>query len=373
VETLAAEQQPDGGWKENAAAPGSNAFATGQVLYAYKQAGVSIHGDIFRRGVDFLLGHQIKDPAALANGSWVAMNTASQRPTDFAHTMWAVIGLAGAYGPEPTGALQIVKQQGDKPPSPNLEIVLDVSGSMNAKLGATTRWKTALGMLQDVVTALPDDMNVGLRVYGHRESSKSRQTCKDTELVVPIARLDRERIVKAASRLKPRGETPLIHSILQTVGDLKDKGGGSVILITDGEESCKGDAKAAAAELQASGLNLTLNIVGFTLTGENAVAELTALAGSTGGRYYSAQDGAQLSRAVKLAALNRLPYDIFDAAGKLLVSGQTSELSRELPPGKYRIRIDALGHVLEEPLTIAPDRTTTLGLAVDGDRFVIRR
>jgi Ca-activated chloride channel family protein len=287
--------------------------------------------------------------------------------------MWAVIGLAGSYGADPTGALQIVKQQGDKPPSRNLEIVFDVSGSMNTKLGETTRWKTALAMLQDVVTALPDDMNVGLRVYGHRQSSKSAQTCKDTELIVPIAKLDRERIVKTATRLKPRGETPLIHSVLQTVGDLRAAGGGSVILITDGEESCKGDVKAAAAELQASGLNITLNIVGFTLTGETAVADLSALAGSTGGRYYSAQDGEQLSRAVKLAALNRLPYDILDASGKVLVSGQTSELSRELPPGKYRIRIDALGQVLEEPLTIVPDQTTTLGLAVEGDRFVIRR
>ena len=253
VETLAADQQADGGWKENENSKGSNAIATGQVLYAFKQAGVSIHGDMFRRGVDFLLSHQEKDPASLDNGSWQAMNTDSKTPSGFAHTMWAVIGLAGAYGSEPMGALQIVKQQGDKPPSRNLEIVLDVSGSMNAKLGDTTRWKTALAMLDEVVAALPEDLNVGLRVYGHRHSSKSAQTCKDTELVVPIAKLDRERIVKAAGRLKPRGETPLIHSTLQTIEDLRAAGGGSVILITDGEESCKGDAKAAAAQIAGVG------------------------------------------------------------------------------------------------------------------------
>jgi hypothetical protein len=101
-------------------------------------------------------------------------------------------------------------------------------------------------------------------------------------------------------------------------------------------------------------------------------SELSGLAGSTGGRYYSAQDGAQLSRAVKLAALSRLPYDIFDSSGRLLASGQTSELSRELPPGEYRVRIEALGQRLEEPLTIAPDQTTTLTLSVDDDRFAIR-
>ena len=120
-------------------------------------------------------------------------------------------------------------------------------------------------------------------------------------------------------------------------------------------------------------MDVTLNIVGFTLTGEAVEKELGTLAGSTGGRYYGAQDGAQLSRAMMLATLHRLPYDILDASGKVLVSGQTSELSRELPPGKYRIRIDALGQTLEDSLTIVPNQTTSIGLGVENDRFVLRR
>jgi hypothetical protein len=74
-----------------------------------------------------------------------------------------------------------------------------------------------------------------------------------------------------------------------------------------------------------------------------------------------------------MAALQRLPYDILDASGKALASGETSELSRELPPGQYRVRIAALGQVLEKPLTILPDQTTTVSLGVEGDRFVVRR
>ncbi len=341
------------------------------MLYAFKQAGVSIHGAMFRRGVDFLLKHQVNDSEDLNNGTWPQMHTETKRPSSYAPTMWAVIGLAGSYGVEPSGALQIVRQQGDKPPTRNLEIVLDVSGSMNTKLGNTTRWKTALDVLGQVIDEVPDDLHVGLRVYGHRYASRSAQTCTDTELVVPIAPLDRRRILTTASRLRPRGETPLIRSVLQTVGDLKTKGGGSVILITDGEESCKGDPRTAAAELEASGLNLTLNIVGFTLTGQATEAALGALAGSTGGRYYSAQDGSQLSRAVMLAALNRLPYDVVDGSGRVVASGQTSELTRELAPGTYRLKIDALGQTLEAPFTISADQTTRLAVGVEGDRFVI--
>jgi hypothetical protein len=371
VESLAAQQQPDGGWKETASMDGSNAFATGQALYAFKQAGMSVQGEMFRRGVDYLMNSQINEPTE-SNGSWKAVHTQSESKTSFAPTMWAVIGLAASYGEAPMGALQI-KKAGDKVAARNLEIVLDVSGSMKAALGETTRWQTALDTLKEVVAALPDDLNVGLRVYGHRYSSKSAQTCQDTELVVPIAPLDRERIVATATALKPRGETPLVRSILKTVGDLKSAGGGSVILITDGEESCKGDAKAAAREIKASGVNVSLNIVGFTLTGKAVEAELAALAGSTRGRYYSAQDGAQLSRAVKLAALSRLPYEVRDGDGKLVASGQTSELSRELPPGNYRIRVDALDQVLEDSLTIVSDQTTTIGLGVEDDRFVLMR
>lgn len=369
AEMLAAQQAPDGGWKEIPEMEGSNAFATGQVLYAFKQAGVSVRGEMFRRGVDYLLKTQVRDPTT-AHGSWKAIHTQSDRATDFPPTMWAVIGLAGAYGTEPKGALHIAKEQGDSA-GRNLEIVLDVSGSMNTQLGDSTRWQTALEVLKEVVDTLPEDLSVGLRVYGHRYSSKSAQTCEDTELVVPLVKLDRERITTTASRLKPRGETPLIRSVLKTVGDLRTAGGGSVILITDGEESCKGDARAAAREIKKSSVNVSLNIVGFTLAGKAVESELSTLAGSTGGRYYSAQDGAQLSRALKLAALQRFPYDILDSAGKVLVSGQTSQLDRELSPGQYRVQVHALEQTLDAPVTIIADQTAFLAIGVDGDHFVI--
>jgi hypothetical protein len=370
VEALVAAQQPDGGWKEVAATDGSNAFATGQVLYAFKQAGVSISAPVFKRGVDFLLRGQVNEPTP-ANGSWKAEHTQSQRKSDFGPTMWAVIGLAGSYGTEPKGALQVSKE-GGRSAGRNLEIVLDVSGSMNTKLGASTRWQTALDVLKEVVAALPDDLDVGLRAYGHRYSSKSAQTCQDTELIVPIGKLDRQRLMDAASGLHPRGETPLIRSALQTLIDLKAAGGGTVVLITDGEESCHGSARDAAAKIKASGLDVRLNIVGFTLTGKVVEAQLGALAGSTGGRYYGAQDGAQLARAVKFAALQRLPYDVLDAGGHVVASGETSALSRELPAGNYQVRINVLGQVLEEPVKIAGDQTTSLTVGMDGDKTVLR-
>jgi hypothetical protein len=372
VEQLASEQQKDGGWKERRQADGSNVLATGQVLYAFKQAGVSVQSPAFTRGVRYLLKMQI-DKGDVTDGSWPEINTqVGQQPLALAHTMWAVIGLAGSYGISKAGSLEILTHpEGDTPPTRNLEIVLDVSGSMNSALGKSTRWKTALDVLKQVLDAVPDDFNVGLRVYGHRYAPNSRQSCSDSQLVVPIGTLDRGRILSTASALHPRGETPLVRSVLQTAEDLKTAGSGSVILITDGEESCHGDTKAAAATLKASGVDVTLNIVGFTLKGKTVAAQLGALAASTGGRYYGAQSGDELARALTLASMQQIPYEVIDASGRTVVANQTSDLGQELPPGEYRVRIHVMGQDLETTATIQANQTTALMLGIQDGRFVV--
>jgi von Willebrand factor type A domain-containing protein len=371
VESLTREQQEDGGWKEVAALDGSNAFATGQVLYAYQQAGVSVLSPTFQRGVQYLLKTQVNDTSR-DNGIWRAVKTQSQDLTELAPTMWAVIGLAAAYREDVPGALQVGEPQTARAATRNLEIVLDVSGSMNAKLGQSTRWLTALEVLKKFIATIPADFNVALRVYGHRYPSKSAETCTDTELLVPLAKLDRDRIINTASVLKPRGETPLVLSTLATIEDLQAAKGGTVILVTDGEESCKGDLKGAAATLKQSGLDVTLNIVGFTLTGQAVKGQLTTLAGSTGGRYFGASSGNELANAIRLAALPRMPFDLLDATGRVVLTGNTGEPGRELPNGDYRIRVKSPGGLLEDTLTIAPNRLTTVSFAFDGDKLVIR-
>src|SRR4249920_2066188 len=61
---LVREQGPDGGWSQHAFLS-SDAYATGQTLYALHQAGAVNPSDrAFQRGVNYLLNTQ------LADGSW---------------------------------------------------------------------------------------------------------------------------------------------------------------------------------------------------------------------------------------------------------------------------------------------------------------
>jgi len=372
VEQLIVEQHVNGGWRECGTAqfPNSNPLSTGQVLYAFKQAGVSISSSPFIKGVKYLLSTQRGD------GSWPAETAAlSTMGAPHATSMWAIIGLAGSFGTVKTGGLQIVT---DLPPAQaaarrNLEIVLDLSGSMNATLGTSTRIETARRVLRDVLAKIPDDFNVGLRVYAHRYGSREKATCTDTELVSPIAKLDRQRLLSIAGRLRPRGETPLVYSILQAPADLKPLGGGSVIVITDGEESCGGDPTKAAQQLKDAGLPLTLNIVGFTLASRNVEQQLTAFAESTGGHYYSAQNGEALSRALLTAAVSTFPYTVYDAKGVVVAKGVAGPLAEALEPGAYRAVIQAGDRELTENVIITTGTDVILRVRLRGDGYVIER
>src|SRR5208282_5218738 len=139
VAQLMAEEDPKGGWREQASdsTRGPNAFATGQVLYAFKQAGVSITSSPFFEGVRYLLETQDK------TGAWLSHDSHSNQPSKFAPSMWAIIGLAGSFGEIKTGGLQIVAERktgglqivaetdpGKAVAARNLEIILDCSGSM---------------------------------------------------------------------------------------------------------------------------------------------------------------------------------------------------------------------------------------------------
>ena len=140
---------------------------------------------------------------------------------------------------------------------------------------------------------------------------------------------------------------------MQTPADLKEAGGGAVILITDGEESCKGDVKAAVQAIRDSNLAVAVNIIGFTLTGRQTRAQLTTLAEGTGGHYYAAQSGEALARALLLAAVEKFPYVISDESGTVVVRGEAGGPPDELPAGNYVVAVRAGDQDLKEKVTLS--------------------
>ncbi|WP_374394025.1 VWA domain-containing protein [Tabrizicola sp.] len=174
-------------------------------------------------------------------------------------------------------------------------IVLDASGSMWGQIDGRPKLEIAREALASVLSGLDPATEIGLMAYGHREKG----SCQDIELVVPPAAGTAQAITDAANQMKFLGKTPLTEAVRRAAAELKStEEKATVILITDGIETCEADPCALGAELEASGVDFTAHVVGFGLTAEEG-ATVACLAENTGGKYIQARDAGSLVEALK--------------------------------------------------------------------------
>ena len=192
--------------------------------------------------------------------------------------LWALFGLGGT---SPTAAAAVASRQDQADPggrTVNVELILDLSGSMARDIGGgETRMEAAKRVMTDVIDALPEQegINVGFRIYGHEgNNTQAGQavSCQSSELVVPIAGVDKEALRAQVDLAQPIGWTPIALSLERAGGDFQAGEGVSnyVVLVTDGEETCGGDPCATARALNEGAANVTTHVVGFALTDDQA-------------------------------------------------------------------------------------------------------
>ncbi|RWN45747.1 MAG: VWA domain-containing protein [Mesorhizobium sp.] len=173
-------------------------------------------------------------------------------------------------------------------------IILDASGSMWAQIDGKPKLEIARESLRTVLQSVPTDDDIGFMAYGHREKG----SCDDIQLIVPPQAGSGSAISAAADSLKFLGKTPLTAAVKQAAEALKyteDKA--TVVLITDGLETCGGDPCALGKELEASGVDFTADVVGFGLTADEG-RQIACLADNTGGKYIQASDEKALQEAL---------------------------------------------------------------------------
>jgi Ca-activated chloride channel family protein len=173
-------------------------------------------------------------------------------------------------------------------------IVLDASGSMWGQIDGKPKLEIARQTLRGVLRALPTDTQPGLMAYGHRDKG----SCEDIELVVPPAAGTADAITAAVGSMKFLGKTPLTESVRRAAQSLRyteDKA--TVVLVTDGIETCNADPCALATELERAGVDFTVHVVGFGLSDEEG-RQVACLADNTGGKYIQASDEAALKDAL---------------------------------------------------------------------------
>ncbi len=178
---------------------------------------------------------------------------------------------------------------------PEVMIILDASGSMWGMAGNEPKIKAAKEVLNQLIPSLPDEVNVGLTVYGHRRKGD----CGDIEIMLPAGSRDRDLFLKQVDAISPKGKTPISDAIKMVVNELKNRENETtIILVSDGEETCNPDPCGVVNQLKATGIKFILHVVGFDVN-RMQKEELACLAAAGGGQYFDAANAAALLGALK--------------------------------------------------------------------------
>ncbi len=180
-------------------------------------------------------------------------------------------------------------------------IILDASYSMTEPLtpgvkNGESKMSVAKRTILQVLNRVPPSTNLGLRVYGARTDSAAF-ACRDSYLAVPIGANQRYRISSALSSIQPKGATPISHSLIEATEDdfLNRPGKKTIILVSDGIETCGQDPCSVAVNMQRRGIDVKISVVGFGLHDLAAMNQLKCIALSTFGQFHLANTAAQLA------------------------------------------------------------------------------
>ncbi|WP_439678982.1 vWA domain-containing protein [Embleya sp. MST-111070] len=215
-----------------------------------------------------------------------------------------------AADPRPQGA----------PEPARVELVLDLSGSMkqNDAGGGQTRLEAAKQAVNRIIDAAPSTARVGVRVYGSTYAGTDKvQGCADTRLLVPVEELTTGAKVAARQRvaeLTAVGFTPIGNALRAASNDLGTQGERRVILVSDGEDTCAPPQPCEVAkELTANGTRLTVDAVGFNVSGA-ARDQLKCITTAGGGAYADAKDTDSL--VANMSSLFRRAATPYKASGR---------------------------------------------------------
>ena len=179
---------------------------------------------------------------------------------------------------------------------PSTILVLDASGSMWGQIDGVNKIVIARQVIGALLDDLPADLNLGLVAYGHN----TRGDCGDIETLVAPATGNRARIEEIVNGLTPRGSTPLSAAVIQAAEALRaTEEPATVVLVSDGRETCDMDPCEVGRVLEETGIDFTAHVVGFDVADPDERAQLQCLAENTGGTFLTASNAAELTEALE--------------------------------------------------------------------------
>lgn len=235
-----------------------------------------------------------------------------------------------------------------------------------ADIGGETRIAVAKRAFGQVVDALPETTQLGIRVLGATYGGDSKKKgCQDTQQIVPVGPVQQTAAKNAIASLKPTGFTPIGLALRGAAEDLGTEGSvRRIVLITDGEDTCTPpDPCAVARELAAQGTKLVVDTLGLT-PDEKTRKQLVCISTATGGTYASAQSEQELTdRVQQLVDRAAVPPPVTPA---VVTGTETCDKAPVLSPGVYTDREKIGEHrYYKVPLQPGEELRASVSVALD--------
>ena len=204
------------------------------------------------------------------------------------------------------GALIVLQLLPERSPV-TWEYVLDLSAKMNDPFPgeSISKWEAAQSTLSDDLSTVPEDINVGLRIFGQGEGEES---CTETSLEVEP---NPNRAIQIQNRLvglSPGGDdSPLTEAIVQAFNDLElapDKRN-ALIILTTGKDSCDPEGvEQISSVVQRLNVKIDTYIVGLAIDDPAVEENLRALASASDGIFLPANTSNELEDVLELIQEN---------------------------------------------------------------------
>jgi len=197
-------------------------------------------------------------------------------------------------------------------------LILDASGSMWGQIKGKTKIEIAREVIGDLLQDWDTSIPLGLSAYGHRRKGD----CNDIEILIPVGQADPKSIIKAIHAINPKGKTPLSEAVRRAAKELRySEERATVVLISDGVETCNVDPCAVGEELAMSGVDFTAHVIGFDVKDIDQ-AGLRCLAEKTGGLFLAAADADELREALSktVEKTKEAPAPLVEDPGEATVS-----------------------------------------------------
>lgn len=155
------------------------------------------------------------------------------------------------------------------PAAQNVVVVLDDSGSMDGYLGNTTKMEAAKTALYTVLEKLPQDAKAGIILLNNGWGN-------DNKWVVPLGKVDMQKVKTAISGVTANGGTPLGESMkagadkLLETRDKEHYGTYSLLIVSDGEANDPGLVESYLPDIMARGI--TVDVIGVKMSGQHSLA-----------------------------------------------------------------------------------------------------